>query len=79
MNILRKLMWKVLGISSLNVQLKALAHKYDEQIDTLHFFLNTLVDIKSFPKDWDKDLYIMQQCDVQLRKFNIELQSQVQA
>lgn len=80
MNILRKLMWKVLGISSLNVQLKALAHKYDEQIDTLHFFLNTLVDIKSFPKDWDKDLYIMQQCDVQLlrivdallRKHNID-------
>lgn len=66
MNIFRKFIWKILGLSALKAEMCINDKKYNEYIDTLHFFLNTLVDIKAFPKDWDSDLFIMQQCDVQL-------------
>ena len=61
MNIFRKFIWKILGLSALKAEMCINDKKYNEYIDTLHFFLNTLVDIKAFPKDWDSDLFIMQQ------------------
>lgn len=66
MNIFRKFIWKILGISTLKTEMCINGKKYNEYIDTLHFFLNTLADIKAFPKDWYSNLYIMLQCDVQL-------------
>lgn len=66
MNIFRKIVWKLLGISQICDSINSLNSKFEDRTNTLFFFLNAFENVKKFPKEWNEDLYIMQQCDVQL-------------
>lgn len=59
---IRAFLWKVLGGHDTSVEVKNL----QEQVDTLHFFLNTLHDASSVSPTADEDLRILQLCDTQM-------------
>lgn len=69
MNIKRKIqrfLGKLVGMNGVESRITAIENDYKEKISTLHYFLNTFVDIKSLPPTKDRDLRIMQLCNLQL-------------
>ena len=59
---IRWFLWKVLGGRDTTADVK----KLQSQVDALHYYLNSLHDIRKVPPTADKDLRILQLCDIQL-------------
>lgn len=59
---IRAFLWKVLGGHDTSTEVRNL----QEQVNTLHFFLNTLHDVSTVSPTADEDLRILQLCDTQL-------------
>ena len=59
---IRRFLWKVLGGRDTTEDVK----KLQSQVDALHYYLNSLHDIRKVPPTADKDLRMLQLCDIQL-------------
>ena len=59
---IRSYLWKILGGRDTTMDVKRL----QSQVDALHYYLNTLHDIRKIPPTADKDLRLLQLCDIQL-------------
>ena len=59
---LRKFFWKLLGSEDVSLEVNQLR----DEMNSLHYFLNNFMDIKSVPPTKDPDLRILQLCDVKL-------------
>lgn len=59
---IRSFLWKVLGGRDTSADVKRL----QSQVDALHYYLNSLHDIRTIPPTADEDLRLLQLCDYQL-------------
>ena len=59
---IRAFLWKLLGGHDTSAEVRNL----QDQVDALHFFLNTLHDVRTVSPATDEDLRILQLCDAQL-------------
>lgn len=59
---IRSFLWKILGGHDTSADVKRL----QSQVDALHYYLNSLHDIRKIPPTADKDLRLLQLCDIQL-------------
>ncbi len=59
---MRAFLWKLLGGHDTSAEVRNL----QDQVDALHFFLNTLHDVSTVSPTVDEDLRILQLCDTQL-------------
>lgn len=64
--LLRKMIRKLIGSDEFFQAINKLDEKYNEQVSTIHYFLNNYCDITKFPTEKDLSLFQLQLCDVQL-------------